>query len=1061
MPIANHTTLFTKCSLMVFFILCCTAKPATCQSYYFRHYQVENGLSNNTVFCCVQDKNGFLWMGTKDGLNRFDGYSFKTFRNDADDSLSIGDNFIRSLYIDAHDVLYAGTRNGLYRYNATMENFTGLYVASSEVRDIKKDGKGNLWFVSGQALIQFNEATKSVQLYKPEDYFNATSICIGADKNVWVATANGMLQKYDATQNSFTAYKLFSENQRPPSKWIEKIYATNQNSILVGTSNYGVKLFSLQNFSSKDLLTYNADNTSIFARDFIQNTDTEFWIATESGAFIYNTLTGKFTNFKKKFIDPYSISDNAVYSLCKDKEGGIWAGTYFGGANYYPKQYTSFEKFFPDYSTTSISGNAVREICEDKYGTLWIGTEDAGLNKLNKQKGLFTQYKPSGKNPGISYPNIHGLLANNDELWIGTFEHGLDIMNIKTGKVIKHYPGDDSSKVLRSNFIVTILQTKKKEIFIGTRQGLYQFDATHENFNSIPEIPSNCFIHTLLEDKNGILWIGTMGAGLFCYDVATKKVINFTYNQKNKKSISSNSITTIFEDSDGVIWVGTEGSGLCKFNGADSSFSNYTLKDGFPGNTIFKILEDSLKNLWITTSKGLVCFNSSTKKIIVYTTANGLLSDQFNYNSGYKDANGKMYFGCVKGLISFNPDAFVGNSFVPPLFITSVFVNNKELLINTGTSPLQQSVLNTKKIDLTYDQSSFSIGFAALSFTAPEMSEYKYIMEGLDKEWTYLKSNRKVYFTNLSSGTYSFKVKAANSSGLWNGKETTLIIKISPPFWASTLAYVLYFLIAGLIIYFLFNNYHNRVAEKNRRTIEQLQHEKEKEIYDAKISFFTDVAHELKTPLTLIKAPLEKIVKQAGDNIDIGQNLKIMERNTDRLIDLTNQLLDFRKIEINSFQLHFAKTNITELLLERYSSFKNIAEQKNIDLTIEMLAPQLYADVDTDALHKILNNLFTNALMYGKYKVDVQLFLKDENKDFFYISFSNDGNLIPMEMTEKIFEPFYRLKETQHKQGNGIGLALSKSLAALHHGELYLMEPNSKTNVFIVGLPIQQNIAAE
>jgi len=1061
MQIANHTIHYTKRLSLVFLILCYEAMSAKGQSYYFRHYQVENGLSNNTVFCCVQDKNGFLWMGTKDGLNRFDGYTFKTFRNDADDSLSIGDNFIRSLYIDANDILYAGTRNGLYRYNSNMENFTVLYKASSEVRDIKKDDKGNLWFVSGQALIQLNEATNNTIIYKSDNYFSATSICIGADKNVWVATANGLLEKYDAQNNLFTAYKLFSENQHPSSKWIEKIYATNQNSILVGTSNYGVKLFSLKDFSYKDLLTYNPDKTAIFARDFIQNADTEFWIATESGAFIYNTLTGKFTNLKKKFIDPYSISDNAVYSLCKDKEGGIWAGTYFGGVNYYPKQYSSFEKFFPDYSTTSISGNAVREICEDKYGTLWIGTEDAGLNKLDKQTGLFTQYKPSGSSPGISYPNIHGLLANNDELWIGTFEHGLDIMNIKTGKVVKHYPGDDSSKVLRSNFIVTILQTEKKEIFIGTRQGLYQFDGINKSFNSIPEIPSNCFIHSLLEDKNGQLWIGTIGNGLFYYDAATKKIINFIYNQKNKKSISSNSITTIFEDSNGDKWVGTEGSGLCKFNMADSSFSNYTLKDGLPGNTIFKILEDSLKNLWVTTSKGLVCFNPPTKKITVYTTANGLLSDQFNYNSGYKDANGKMYFGSVKGLISFNPDAFVANTFVPPVFITSVYVNNKELLVNTGTSPLHQSILNTTQIELSYDQSSFSIDFAALSFTAPEMSEYKYIMEGLDKEWTYLKTNRKVYFTDLSAGTYTFKVKAANSSGLWNGKETTLIIRILPPFWASTLAYALYFLIAGLIIYFLFKNYHNRVAEKNRRTIELLEHEKEKEIYDAKIIFFTNVAHEIKTPLTLIKAPLEKIVKKAGNNVDIGQNLKIMERNTDRLIDLTNQLLDFRKIETNSFQLNFIKTNITELLLERYSSFKNIAEQKNIELTIEVPAEILYAFVDTDALHKILNNLFTNALSYGKYKVEVQLFLQNEDRNFFYISFSNDGHLIPAEMTEKIFEPFYRLKETQSKPGNGIGLAFSKSLAALHHGELFLKEPNNKTNIFIVGLPIKQNIIPE
>ena len=1065
MQVASNIFLFIKRLLLIFFIGCAAVPAAKSQSYYFRHYQVENGLSNNTVFCSVQDKHGFLWMGTKDGLNRFDGYTFKVFRNDADDTSSIGDNFIRSLYMDADDILYAGTRNGLYRYNSNMENFTAVYKTNSEVRDIKKDGNGNIWLVSGQSLLQFNEGTKKVRVYRPEDYFAATSICIGTDKNVWVATASGMLQKYNASTNSFTAYKLFGETEYTSSKWIEKIYATNQNTIMVGTSNYGVKLFRLTDFSYKDVLTYNPDKTSIFARDFIQNSDNEFWIATESGVFIYNSLTEKFTNFKKNFIDPYSISDNAVYSLCKDKEGGIWVGTYFGGANYYPQQYTSFEKFFPDYTAATLSGNAVREICEDKYGALWIGTEDAGLNKLDKQTGLFTQYKPTGAVNSISYSNIHGLLTNNDELWIGTFEHGLDIMDIKTGKIIKHYPGVDSSRVLRSNFIVTILQTKNKDIFIGTRQGLYRFNVATGGFDIIKQVPSTCFIHTLMEDKNGLLWIGTMGNGLFNYNAQTSKTDNFFFSQKNKKSISSNYITTLFEDSNGDKWFGTEGGGLCKFNWRDSLFINYTLKDGLPGNTIFKILEDSRKNLWITTSKGLVCLNAATNKITLYTTANGLLSDQFNYNSGYKDASGKMYFGSVKGLISFNPDAFVGNSFIPPLFITSVHVNNKELPINAVTSPLHQSILNTREIELTYDQSSFSIDFAALSFTAPEMSEYKYIMEGLDKEWTYLKTNRKVYFTNLSAGTYVFKVKAANSSGLWNGKETTLLLKILPSFWASTWAYVLYFLLTALIIYFLFKNYHNRLEEKNRRKIELLEHEKEKEIYDAKINFFTNVAHEIRTPLTLIKAPLEKIVKKAGDNIDIGQNLKIMERNTDRLIELTNQLLDFRKIETSSFQLNFIKTNVTELLLERYSSFKTIAEQKNIDLTIDVPAEPVFAYVDTDALHKILNNLFTNALTYGKHKVGIKIYVDNETNGFFHIAFSNDGHLVPVAMKEKIFEPFFRLKETQNKPGNGIGLALSKSLATLHNGELYFKEPLNGMNTFIVSLPVNQsdtiNIQAE
>jgi ligand-binding sensor domain-containing protein/signal transduction histidine kinase len=1026
------------------------------QSYYFRHYQVENGLSNNTVFCSAQDKNGFLWMGTKDGLNRFDGYNFKVFRNDPDDSTSIGDNFIRSLFIDKDNQLYAGTQNGLYKFDPLMEKFSLVYKTLREIRDIKKDDEENLWFITDQTLIKYNEKTKAHRVYKPDKYFASTSICIDINKKIWVSTANGLLEQYNPAKDSFTPYHMFDEKQNLFSKWIEKIYATNQGSILVGTSNYGVKLFNLKDLTYKNILTYNPDKTEIFAHDFVQNSETEFWMATESGVFIYNIITGKFINLKKKYTNPYSISDNAVYTLCKDKEGGIWAGTYFGGANYFPKQYNSFEKYFPDYSASSISGNAVREICEDKFGNLWIGTEDAGLNKLNKETGVFTQYKPSGKPTDISYSNIHGLLARNDELWIGTFEHGLDIMNIKTSKVIKHYPGNQNSKVLKSNFIVTILQTKKGDIFIGTREGLYRFNAHSGDFTNIPQVPSDCFIHTLKEDKDSTLWIGTIGSGLFFYNESKNKSGSIVYSSKNKKGISSNSIISIFEDYASNMWFGTEGGGLCKFNKQDSSFTHYTSKDGFPGNTIFKILEDNNKNLWITTSKGLVCFNPATKKINIYTTSNGLLSDQFNYSSGYKDSSGKMYFGCVKGLISFNPDAIIANTFVPPLFITGVSVNNKELAVSANNKILHQSILFTKSIKLDHDQSSLNIDFAALSFTAPETIEYKYIMEGLDKDWTYLKTNRKVYFTNLSPGTYTFKVKASNSSSVWNEKETKLSITILPPIWKTPWAYVLYVVLAGLLIFYSFRSYHRRVDEKNRRRLESFEHEKEKEIYKAKIDFFTNVAHEIRTPLTLIKAPLEKIIKKAGDNIEIGHNLKIMERNTDRLIELTNQLLDFRKIETNAFELNYTRINITELLLERYISFKTIAEQKQIMFTIYVPPKPIYAYADADSLHKIFNNLFNNALSYCTSKTEVHLFMENENAPFFYIEFSNDGLIIPKEMKEKIFEPFYRLKEAHNKPGNGIGLALSKSLAILHKGELYLKEADNGMNIFVIRLPINQ-----
>ena len=1045
-----------KVILLIVLLQVFAVSAATCQPYYFRNYQVENGLSNNTVFSCVQDAQGFVWMGTKDGLNRFDGYTFKVFRNIPGDSASIGDNFIRSLFIDTKNNLYAGTRTGLYKYNALYENFSLVYKTTQEIRDIEKDSDENVWIIAGQTLIKFHEKSNIAHTYKPDRYFEATSVCIDSAQGIWISTANGTLQQYNKQKDGFTGYNLFPASQSSSSKWIEKIQATGFQTILVGTSNYGIKQFHLSDFSSKDLLTYNPDKTEIFARDFVQTNAHEIWMATESGIFIYNTNTGKYSNLKKQHNNPYSVSDNAVYSLTSDKEGGIWAGTYFGGINYYPKQYTLFEKYFPDYSSTSISGNAVREICEDKFGNLWIGTEDAGLNKLNKTTGLFTQFKPTGNRTAISYPNIHGLLAKNEQLWVGTFEHGLNIMDIRTGKVIKQYPESNDPGVLKSNFIVTLLQTRKGITYAGTRLGLYLFDETTNSFRSSTAVPETSFVHALLEDSNSMLWIGTMGNGLFYFNEQTGKTGNHLHQSNNSKSIPNNSVTTIFEDSEGSLWIGTEGAGLSKFNRAENSFEPYPATAGLPANTVYKILEDGRKNLWITTSKGLVCYNLLTKKQTVYTTANGLLSDQFNYNSGYKDASGRMYFGCVKGLISFNPDTFLESTFVPPLFITAINVNNNELPIN-NKSPLQQSILQTKKITLSHQQSSFSIDFAALSFTAPEIVEYQYMMQGLDDNWTYLKTNRKVYFTNLAAGTYIFRVKASNSSGKWSEQETQLIIKITPPIWASPGAYILYILLAALLAIYIFRNYHQRIAEKNRRKIEHLEHEKEKEIYQSKIDFFTNIAHEIRTPLTLIKAPLEKVVEKAGDSHEFGSHLKIMETNTERLIELTNQLLDFRKIETNHIQLNFTKVSLNELLEERFTSFKPIADQKRIKLHLQLPPSTVFAFVDTDSIHKILNNLFYNALTYGKRKATVKLFPADESKaGYFKIEFSNDGYLVPTDMRERIFDPFYRLKETSLKPGSGIGLALSRSLAQLQDGELYFEEHEKGINAFILRLPLHK-----
>jgi len=1043
-------------------ILLLTAANTIGQSHYFRHYQVENGLSNNAVICSIQDKKGFLWFGTKDGLDRFDGYTFKVFRNDPDDSGSIGNNFIHSLHEDENGILWVGTENGLYQYNATTESFSLLKgSAGGQVREIQMDPKGNLWFIGGFTLFKYNLPSNQLRIYIIENYFGATSIDISSDGIVWVSSPDGFLHKYNPGVDSFSRYNVFQHSPPAVTKWIQKIYCTNYNSIFIGTSTQGAKLFSIADSSYEDILTYNSDKTEIFVRNFVETQKGEFWIATESGIFIYTMGNGKgnIINLRKDYNNPYSISDNAVYTFCKDKEGGIWAGTYFGGINYYPKHSLTFQKYFPEEGANSLSGNVVREIHDDMYGNLWIGTEDAGINKFDRTTGLFTTFKPTGTKESISYTNIHGLLATGNELWIGTFEHGLDVMNIKTGKVIRHYSKSNDSASLQSNFIYCIYQSNEGEIMVGTTIGAYLYNKSSDNFKLLPGFPLHEWYSAILKDNKGVIWAATYGNGVNYFDTKTKTSGNFRYDAHNKNSLSSNRVNSLFEDSNKNLWLATEG-GLCLFDPKTNSFKRYTTKNGLPTNFILSVLEDDQKKLWVSTSKGLVCLEPTTERITIYTKDNGLLNDQFNFSSAFKDREGRMYFGSVKGLVSFRPAEFIKNDYTPLVYITGFQVNNEELAINSNGSPLNKSITNTEKISLTHNQSTFSIDFSSLSYSAPEMSEYAYKMEGLDKDWTYLKTNRKVYFTDLSAGIYTFKVKAANSNSDWSEKETSLVIEILPPWWASKLAYLSYAAVLLLLIYYFVSTYHQRVKEKNERRIEHLEIAKEKELYEAKIDFFTNVSHEIKTPLTLIKGPLEKVLKKAGDIPEIKESLRIMEKNTIRLVDLTNQLLDFRQTEIKGFSLNFTKENISELVEDIYLSFKPLAEQKNLAFTIAPLPAKVYAMIDVEAFNKILTNVFSNAVKYAKSKVEVAVFAPENGNKTFTIEVKNDGYLIPYEMKEKIFEPFFRLKETEKQKGTGIGLALSRSLTQLHKGILELKEPQNNMNIFYITMPVYQESEA-
>ncbi|MFT4093721.1 MAG: two-component regulator propeller domain-containing protein [Niabella sp.] len=1022
-----------------------------CQSYSFRHFYVENGLSNSTVNCITQDRKGFMWFGTKDGLNRFDGYNFKIFRNDPTVKESIGCNYINQLYEDSNGVLWVGTARGLYCFNSLSESFKMITGTSeANIRNIIEDKEKNIWFIENYRLYQYIPYKKVIKEFVHPDLNLYTSICNIDNKQLAMSTGNGYIAIYNFDTKKIRISNIFTKSGQPVSQWIEKIFYTQEGSLLLGTSSQGLKKFNLSDNSYEDILTYNEDGSDIFVRDIIKSNTHEYWVAGESGIFIYNEGANKYTHLKKNIGDPYSLSDNAVYSIFKDKEGGIWVGTYFGGVNYTPKQSMVFDKFFQKtaFEKGNIAGNVVRGIVQDKYNKIWIGTEDAGLNKYDPLTGKFTNFRPDNTANTIAYTNIHGLLISNDTLWIGTFEHGLDIMNVRTGKVLKHF--DTKNSNLTNNFIYTITKLRNDKIIIATASGIYYFCSGKGDFYKIDPFPENTFYTDVCEDDSGNIWAGSYNGNIYFFNPGNGASGSFKIIKNNTDILKQTRITKLFEDADKMLWIATE-AGLYKYNYFTKTIIEFNTKNGIPQSMIYNILQDNNKNYWITTSKGLIRLDAKLNNTKLFTTADGLLNNQFNYNSGFIDNAGIIYIGSIKGLISFNPNSYVASDYNPPLFFTGVSIMGKDVPINPN-SPLKQSIITTDHVVLTYKESIFNINLAALNFSSPENIEYAYKMEGLNKTWNILNNSRSVYFTNIPPGEYILYARSTNNDGKWMNNERKLFITVLAPWWKTNIAYFIYIIFIITCIVFVIAFYRNYLLNKQKQTIQLFTISKERELLSSQIDFFTKIAHEIRTPLTLIKAPLERLLRSALKTPQNEKHLNMMHKNTERLLSLTQELLSFRKIESKQLALRIAEQNIVNIVQEIYDDYTEIAEQKNIRFSIKTSATQIWAYIDKEAFTKIITNMLDNAFKYGKRLVTLDIRLSEHLKNYI-IEFKNDGAAIPEETKEKVFQMFFRSTDSTTISGSGIGLALARSLAALHNGTLQLIDDNFFT-IFRLTMPV-------
>ncbi|WP_353720059.1 two-component regulator propeller domain-containing protein [Dyadobacter sp. 676] len=1020
--------------------------------FYFRSYQVADGLSGNAVGKMLQDKKGFMWFASRNGLNRFDGHSFRIFRNVAGDSTSIGSNSIFALYEDAAEKLWVGTHKGVYRYDPVQDRFDAFrLIPAGEILEIRGDRNGNIWIISNLTLYRYHLRTgRAARVDLGND--QPVSLHVSPAGAVWVACNNGVVRHYQQSTGRFEAFDLGALSGIRDIYGSMTLHAVGDSSLLIGS----MKKVLLLNFLKKQVRNLTAAGLpaeDVQVHTIFRKSSREFWLGTESGLYILDLVSGHSQHIVREQFNRYSITDNIINAIFRDREGGIWITTQFGGINYYSTQFNNFRKFFPKPGN-GISGSIVHEITADKYGRLWIGTEDAGLNRLDPRTGIFKAFVPDGRPGSISYHNIHGLVADGDELWVGTYEHGLDVLDLRTGRVIRHYNASSNPRSLSSNFIVTLYKTRDGDILAGTWMGLCKYNRATDDFTRIPFF--NAQVQSIHEDAEGTIWAASYGGGVYYFNPKTRKQGHLRQNADRPDGLPDNYVNSIYQSSDKSIWLCTE-HGLSRYNPETGQFRNYRMTDGLPDNQVFRVLEDESGNFWISTSRGLARLDGHTDQFTTFHTGNGLPTDQFNYNSSYKDPDGTLYFGTVAGMVGFKPAALLRNAFVPPVYITRLQVNNHDVDVRQADSPLRQSVVYASGLTLPYQSSGVSFEVAVLSYVIPERNSYQYQLEGLSKEWVPFQGSRRIHFAKLPPGEYTLRIRGANNDGLWNTREKRLNITILPPFWATGWAYSFYVVLIVSIIVVIFRYYFLALHEKNRRQIETIEMGKEREIYNAKIDFFTNVAHEIRTPLTLIKMPLDKLLASVKSDPEMIERLNMIDKNTSRLIDLTNQLLDFRKAEANNYSLNFTKTDINELLNDVFATFRPAAEQKQLQYKLELPRITLQAFVDEEACKKITSNLISNAIKYAESRVKVKLSPFNSDDLLFHIEFSNDGPLIEYQDRDRIFEPFYRAEGNSKEQGTGIGLPLARSLAELHKGSLELKRSEMDQNTFLLSIPIHQD----
>ena len=1063
-------------------------------AYSFSRLDASHGLVNNQVLSIYKDSKGFVWFGTNAGLSRYDGYRFRNFVHDVDDSTSIADNYILGIQELANGDLLIETRwrYVVYDYNKDrfinqIDQYFNNLVPTAGFQSIFIDNNKQVWFVGHDNQL-FLQDFANHRLHNP---LRNISLEKGGVRDInhsnhqyHVLYNSGVIEYYNEKDYSLEFHNEYLVGKMAPENVAVRLFVDRENDIWVYSANNGAFYYQASankwDYCSVDSGKYRLSSNLL--KKIVQDDQGDIWVGTDHGGIdIINKNTGIVKTLLNRQDDEKSLSQNTIVDLFKDDMGIIWVATYKKGVCYYHESKFKFQHYKHVLSDpSSLPYNDVNCFCEDDKGNLWIGTNGSGLIYFDRRKGKYTVYRHDAANANSISSDVVVSLFRDPEgkLWIGTFTGGLCSFD---GSVFKRYrQPNDIAQTFSNNNIWAITQIKAGGLLLGTLgNGLLEFDAHSGRFQSPVSQQSaplvSDFVTSLLMLKDGQVLVGTAN-GVALYDTEKRQYAPWPLAPDGSQlRMSNNMVNAVFEDSRGLVWVATR-EGLNLFNPKKGALKMFGRNDGL-GIGIFNcILEDDNRNIWVSKSDGV-------SKIVVsladgdyrfnvynYTSKDGLQDNEFNVYSSLKTSQGELIFGGPNGFNLFFPQNIEHRPVLPKIIFTDFLVFNRPLKVDEpvgGKRILEQSIVNTPKISLPYHINVFSIEFAAFDYLISQNIRYRYKMEGFDNDWVELGSDlRRVTYTNLNAGDYRFLVEAVNTDGSTSAQPAMLAIEILPPFYASVPAIIIYVLLVVLALIWMRHSLLKRERAKYLLEQERFHARRNHELDELKLRFLTNISHEFRTPLTLIITPLEQLLKESGLQAYQG-SLNLIHRNARQLLHLVNQLLDFRKLDLQGLQYNPSHGDIVAFIRDVCQQFSIEFGKKNIRFDFDAPMQQLNTSFDKDKLGKIAMNLLSNALKFtnekGVVRVELSVVEPVDATKMLVFRVSDTGVGIAADEQEKIFERFYQSKHTEHlaSAGSGIGLNLTREMVALHGGTIRVESTLGEGSSFIVSLPCPDAEAQE